>query len=98
MEYEFVVSQDPKTGEDIATWRELRAKSRNGATMALARQILDADSQAEDGEVRVVDQAGRLRFTANSLHRLAGITIDATGRFRAFRPFSGDRLADGATA
>jgi len=68
----FVLSQRPD-GADVATCDAYAAASRNGATMALARQLVAPGFP--DQPVEAVGTDGRIRFTAPSLHRLAQWTV-----------------------
>lgn len=54
------------------------ATSRNGATMKLARMLVEAG--APDEPVAVYGTEGNLRFTAPSLHGLAAWTIEESDR------------------
>lgn len=82
-------------GADIAGanlgGRTVRAVSRRGATMALARRLVAAGCADQPWQAVGVD--GRLRFHGPSLHRLAGLTIREDDRvgplLEAYRPYSG---------
>ena len=58
-----------------ATWcgREYRATSRNGAALALARDLMAAG--LPDGPWQAVGADGRVRLHGPSLHRLAALTV-----------------------
>ena len=57
----------------IADGRSYEARTRHGATMNIARQMM-ADG-LPDGPWHVVDAEGKLRYSGPSLHRLAGLTV-----------------------
>lgn len=54
------------------------AKSRNGATMRLARQMVQ--DGLPDGAWQVVNEQGRVRYSGGSLYRLAKLTVHETDR------------------
>ena len=89
--YTFTIWQTPD-GMDHAKWGDLTASNRHGATMALARKIVFLDGM-EDLPVDAVDETGRLRFSARSVYRLAGLTIAESDRtalqVKPHMPFSG---------
>lgn len=58
--------------------RTFTATSRTGATLKLARALVEAGAPDSPVEARGTD--GRLRFTAPSLHRLARWTISDRDR------------------
>lgn len=72
----------------IADGRPYEARTRYGATMKIARQMM-ADG-LPDGPWRVVDTEGKLRYSGPSLHRLAGLTVAENDRIgpdiRRYRP------------
>lgn len=67
------------------------ADSRNGATMRLARQMVQ--DGLPDGAWQVTDKQGRVRYSGRSLYRLAKLTVTETDkegpRFRQHREFNG---------
>lgn len=98
-----VVIREGRDGMDIAEAdyadQRFTASSRNGATMKLARALVEAGAPNEDVSVYGAD--GRLRFTAPSLHGLARWTIEEGDRgIRQRRwkpsPMGGEAPQDGA--
>jgi len=69
--------QVPKTGQDVAeaefNGQTFSATTRHGATMKLARTLVEAG--AADQPWQVIGPDGRIRFHGPSLHRLAKLTI-----------------------
>jgi hypothetical protein len=65
--------------------QHFEAVSRNGVTMALARQLVAAG--APDGRWEAYGRGGDLRLFGRGIHRLAGRTIKETdaGQFRFAR-------------
>lgn len=87
------IAQRAKDGADTARieldGRTFAAVSSNGASMALARQLVAAGYM--DGPWQAVGRDGKRRLCGPSLHRLAKLTIrenDRVGlRLERFRPF-----------
>lgn len=77
-------SKTPSATPHIARAEGLEAKSANGATMALARKLVEAGYPDQPWEARGVD--GMVRLYGKSLHGLAGISCEETRtpRFRKF--------------
>lgn len=99
-----MILSEGKEGADICGaffhGREFAATSRNGATMRLARQLVEAG--APDGPVEARGADGRLRFTSPSLHGLARWTIEEGDRgIRQRRwkpsPMGGEAPQDGVS-
>ncbi len=67
---------------DIATTEAggkiYEAASRNGATMRLARQMVQ--DGLPDGAWQVADDSGRVRYSGHSLYRLARLTVRETDK------------------
>ncbi len=68
------------TAEANYAGQHFQAVSRNGVTMALARQLVAAGVPDGPWQARGID--GRERFTGRSLHRLAGLTVHDGDRLR----------------
>ena len=68
------------TAEANYAGQHFQAVSRNGVTMALARQLVAAGMPDVPWQARGID--GRVRFTVRSLHRLAGLTVHDGDRLR----------------
>jgi hypothetical protein len=70
-----------------APWigRVFQASSANGATMALARQLVAAGCPDQPWEARGPDH--QRRCFGQQLHRLARLTVATDGRFELYRPF-----------
>lgn len=85
--------------EAVHAGETFTATSRNGATMKLARALLEAG--APDGPIEARGTDGKLRFTSPSLHRLGRWTIEESDRgIRQRRwkpsPMGGEAVQDGA--
>ena len=70
-----------------ATWngRVFQASSANGATMALARQLVAAGCPDQPWEACGIDQ--QRRFYGQRLHRLAKLSVSTDGRLELYRAF-----------
>lgn len=93
--YRITLTQRAVDGADIAQitldGRKHHAVSKNGATMKLARRLVEAGYS--DGPWQAAFSDGRLRFHGSSLHKLARYTVREDDRggllLKQYRPFAG---------